>query len=104
PVRDDRRPRRHAPVRPSPKREASFARDLPPLRFLFDGGQSIATRSGQWCFVLKSDTLEAPQKLALHYAGIHRQEDRDARAAEAKKQFWHMIRVRVPLGMLSAGQ
>ena len=47
-------------------------------------------------------------KLELHYAGIHLQEDRDARfatrAAGVEKRFWHMIRVRVPLGTLSAAQ
>lgn len=50
----------------------------------------------------------ANDKLALHYAGIHRQEDRDSRqatsAADQEKKFWHMIRVRVPAGELSASQ
>ena len=48
------------------------------------------------------------RKLALHYAGIHLQEDRDSRqavrAANAEKHFWHMIRVRVPGGVLLPGQ
>jgi sulfite reductase (ferredoxin) len=52
--------------------------------------------------------IDAREKLALHYAGIHRQEDRDARfavrAAEKEKHVWHMLRVRVPLGQLSARQ
>ena len=46
--------------------------------------------------------------MALHYAGIHRHEDRDARlasyAAGVEKKIWNMIRVRVPLGSLSPEQ
>lgn len=47
-------------------------------------------------------------KLDLRYAGIHPQEDRDARfavkAAGQPKKRWQMIRIRVPVGILSAGQ
>lgn len=46
--------------------------------------------------------------LALHYSGIHRHEDRDSRAATraagTEKKIWSMIRVRVPLGILSPRQ
>ena len=48
------------------------------------------------------------QDLSLHYAGIHRHEDRDARrathAAGVEKKIWNMVRVRVPLGALSPEQ
>ncbi|HVK57821.1 MAG TPA: hypothetical protein VM735_03505 [Candidatus Kapabacteria bacterium] len=62
---------------------------------------------------MKANVRKAPpgqtsHKLDLVYAGIHLQEDRDARfatrAAGVDKKFWHMIRVRVPLGTLSTGQ
>lgn len=50
----------------------------------------------------------APAEIHLRYAGVHRQEDRDMRAAARvpglEKQFWHMIRVRVPSGTLAASQ
>ncbi len=57
---------------------------------------------------LKSGSSQLSQKLALHYHGIHTQQDRDARvaakAAGIERKFWHMIRIRVPLGTLTADQ
>lgn len=59
------------------------------------------------------DTNEKPtvshtEKFSQLYAGIHPQEDRDARfatkAAGAEKQFWNMIRLRIPLGQITAEQ
>lgn len=47
-------------------------------------------------------------RFSLHYAGIHRQEDRDSRpvtsALGRAKKLWHMVRIRVPLGVLSPAQ
>jgi sulfite reductase (ferredoxin) len=51
---------------------------------------------------------ETGKDFSLHYAGIHLQEDRDTRfaanAAKSEKKFWNMIRVRVPLGLLTSEQ
>lgn len=41
----------------------------------------------------------------LRYHGVHRQRDRDARSiAGAEKKAWHMIRLRIPLGTITAEQ
>ena len=73
-----------------------------------DGAGPAGLRNTARAVESLSPRAGARGKLALHYAGIHHQEDRDARfatkAAGAEKEFWHMVRVRAPVGMLSAQQ
>lgn len=64
--------------------------------------------------VLSRDALRGcgarpmPGPALLTYRGIRRQEDRDSRpamrAAGAEKTYWHMLRIRIPLGTLTAEQ
>ncbi len=72
---------------------------------------SLPVMSISFCQISSTPEPAAPAAagpVRLKYSGVHAQEDRDARAAAkavgAEKRFWHMIRIRIPLGVLRAEQ